>query len=465
MKTRFGYYPLLPALVFVLAMALACGDTGGPATVPVVLPTESAPQQAKPLSANDLEAIDEFGRQQEAVGKEWDRFHQEFDLWRTGLTVCHGSSMQEALQDFAVGFNAVTEQARDLPRTSVNPDLADVLIGAAEAEEAAFRQLRDRWQPNSVSLFEAVEQQRSNAARAQKGVEDLALELQEVLERAADPRELQAMDDFSAAFDILRDDWEEFHDDYVDLLRAAPSLKDREALARLDQLIRQFGVVSRAIDRLPVADAAEDAAEALEDAAEAELALLTSIRDALAQTIYEAGEETEDGESGEAAVSLLETMDATIKEVETILKVVGQNIHESLDRNEVADLEEIRVFIGDYKRLVASWDAFHERYNEWRRTEGGCDRSEVLQSLGQFNTRIVELARQVRDLPQSGYLLSIYKVLVEAAEREEGAIRTLRNTWQPFTVDAFIAVDQERDAADRLRREASIALEELRNRP
>ena len=95
--------------------------------------------------------------------------------------------MQEALKGFAVGFNAVTEQARDLPRASVNPKLADMLIAAAEAEEAAFRQLRDRWQPNSPALFETVEQQRSKAAGAQKEVEDLTAALQEELEKAADP--------------------------------------------------------------------------------------------------------------------------------------------------------------------------------------------------------------------------------------------------------------------------------------
>ena len=68
----------------------------------------------------------------------------------------------------------------------------------------------------------------------------------------------------------------------------------------------------------------------------------------------------------------------------------------------------------------------------------------MLQSLNEFNIRIGELVRRVRNLPQTGYLLPMYNLLVEAAEREEGAVRALRNSWQPFTVDAFIAVDRER---------------------
>ena len=455
---------------------LACGDTDSPATVPVILPTTSPPQSAKPLSTSDLEAIDEFAAQQQTVGQEWDRFHREFDQWRAGLTACHRSSVQEALKGFAVGFNAVTEQARDLPRTSVNPKLADMLIAAAEAEEAAFRQLRDRWQPNSPALFETVEQQRSKAAGAQKEVEDLTAALQEELEKAADPEELRAMEEFSAAFDRIRDDWEKFHDDYTDLLLEAASLDDTAALARLEQLILRFGALFRAVSRLPTADAAGDVTETLEAAAEAELTALKGVRDALAEAIAtaeaaaaaaEAAEETDtsgDDESDPAAGPILATMDAIMSGVEATLKELSREIEESLDRSAVADLEELREFIRDYKKLVAEWDAFHEGYNEWRRTEGGCDRSEVLQSLGQFDTRLGELGLQVRDLPQPGYLLPIYNLLVEAVEGEEGAVRALRNSWQPFAVDAFIAVERERDNGNRLRREANSALEELRSR-
>ena len=476
MKIKFGSYLLLTALVFALALVLACGDTDSPATVPVILPTTSPPQSAKPLSTSDLEAIDEFAAQQQTVGQEWDRFHREFDQWRAGLTACHRSSVQEALKGFAVGFNAVTEQARDLPRTSVNPKLADMLIAAAEAEEAAFRQLRDRWQPNSPALFETVEQQRSKAAGAQKEVEDLTAALQEELEKAADPEELRAIEEFSAAFDRIRDDWEKFHDDYTDLLLEAASLDDTAALARLEQLILRFGALFRAVSRLPTADAGDDVTETLEAAAEAELTALKGVRDALAEAIAtaeaaaaaaEAAEETDtsgDDESDPAAGPILATMDAIMSGVEAILKELSREIEESLDRSAVADLEELREFIRDYKKLVAEWDAFHEGYNEWRRTEGGCDRSEVLQSLGQFDTRLGELGLQVRDLPQPGYLLPIYNLLVEAVEGEEGAVRALRNSWQPFAVDAFIAVERERDNGNRLRREANSALDELRNR-
>ena len=127
-------------------------------------------------------------------------------------------------------------------------------------------------------------------------------------------------------------------------------------------------------------------------------------------------------------------------------------------------LAEIENFDAPYKSLLVRWDAFHQDYLDWRKTDGGCDRTDVLQSLDQFNLRTGELGREVRRLPQSSYLLPMYNALVEAAAREEGAIRALRNSWRPFAVDAFKAVDQERLNADRLRRQAGIGLQGLHDR-
>ena len=494
MKPTLGSYIILTAVISTLAVALSCGDTGSPeVAAPVALPTESPPLQAEPLSAGDLEALDDFVSQQQATGRTWDRFHQEFDQWRTGLTACHRSSVQGALHDFAVGFNAVTERARDLPRASVTFEMADTLITAAEAEAAAFRQLRDRWQPNSPSLFEAVEQQRVQAGKARNQVQDQATALQQDLERLADPQERQILEDFSQAFDLIRDDWEEFHDDYGDLLREAAAT-DESALLALPQLIQLLGAISTAITRLPTAHAVQEIVETLEDTADAELRALTSLYGVVAlaaEQAESAGEENDAGEandggeqngsqqqndsqrqngpesaeaSGPAVGPFLVAMNTAIVVAETTLKEISRDIHEALDQTASRDLERVRVFVGDSRDLETDWEAFHERYDEWLRTEGGCDRGEVLQSLAQFNTRVGDLARQVRDLPQSGYLLPIYNLLVQAVEREEGSIRALRNTWQPFTVDAFIAVDRERDIANRLRREAGIALQELRDR-
>ena len=481
MKKQVRLYLCLPILLAVLVLLSACKGGDGAETVPISLPIDPAPQAPSPLSAAERMEVGEFASQQEALGLEWDQFHQEFDEWSSGLTSCHESAAQNALRGFAATSSNVTKQARDLPRSRVTKEFADILIEAAEAEETAFRRLRDRWQPNNLSLFEVVEQERSNAARAQNEVKDLSTELREELEEASDPDDMQAREEFSATLDVISEDWEAFHDDYTGLVREAGRLTLTEILARLDQLIQQFDILLEAIDGLPTESAVEDLTETIQGAAEKEQTALTEIHDILAQAIESTAQASkatpevgEDGvvdvteaetETGHTVEPLLKAMVPVIDGTEETLEEVGGTIKEILDRNALEDLEKVQEFIRGYEGLIGEWVKLHQRYNDWRGADGECDRDQVLQSLGQFSTRIGELSRNVRDLPQSGYLLPMYNLLVEAAEREEGAIRTLRNSWQPFTVDAFIALDRERDTVSRLRREANIALQELLNRP
>ena len=125
---------------------------------------------------------------------------------------------------------------------------------------------------------------------------------------------------------------------------------------------------------------------------------------------------------------------------------------------------DARQFGSQLSALRVEWNAFHQRYDNWWQTEGGCDREMAHQDLAQFRLRSSELSRAVRDLPQSSYLLPIYNLLTEATGREEASIRALTNSWQPFAIDPFNPADQERVIAERLRRQAAIALQELRER-
>ena len=263
MKKRIVSYIFLPTLPLMLGLVLACNGASSE-TVPVTIPADATPLSPRPLSTSALMAVEDFELQMQDVGQEWDQFHQDFDQWRASLNACHRNAVREALEDFAVSFNAVTERARELPRTSVSREYADMLIAAAEAEESAFRQLRDRWHPNNLSLFEAVEQQRSEAARIQRNVEDLALEMEEELEGVSDPERLEEVEDLSQALGPIGADWEIFHYAYDSLLKNALRLDDIEVLARLDQLIRQSSAVVEAIDGLAATDATEDTIKELQ---------------------------------------------------------------------------------------------------------------------------------------------------------------------------------------------------------
>ena len=274
-KARFGSCLTLLLVALLLGSVVACDDTDdyypGPITV---VPDTSYALSATPLPESARMATEKFLKQKQALDDDWDQFHQEFDEWRVGLTACHGSTVYEALRGFAVGFNEVTEQARGLPRNSHTLELADALIQAAEKEEAAYRTLRDRWQPNNLSFFEVVEQRRAGSASAQKQVEDKIDESREELEEA--PSEAEVLE-FSEAFDSLKMEWEGLHDDYDGLLKQAERLDPDELMARLSRLASNYGDIVDAIYALPSLDATDGMTDPLRIAAAAERSTLRSL--------------------------------------------------------------------------------------------------------------------------------------------------------------------------------------------
>ena len=205
----------------------------------------------------------------------------------------------------------------------------------------------------------------------------------------------------------------------------------------------------------------------------------TASEDAQPQASTRTGSNTDDGSNGQVAEAtpsatfgpevnlplLLDEVDAAVTDSQTALKMVYMTLHDIIEDHSAENLADIQSFLSYFEMLVQEWDAFHQRYNDWRSTEGGCDRVVVAEDLSEFNVRIGELGRKVRELPQPGLLLPIYTLTVQALDGEEVAMRTLHNSWRPFTVDAFRAADQERMNSDRLRRQAGIAMQELRDRP
>ena len=64
-------------------------------------------------------------------------------------------------------------------------------------------------------------------------------------------------------------------------------------------------------------------------------------------------------------------------------------IVQELDSDDAADVAS---FDGAYQTLLVEWDAFHDRYDEWRRTEGGCDRTKAIEDLGRFSLQFEKIS-------------------------------------------------------------------------
>ena len=477
----------LLGLSLVAAFALiACTAPAAPETSDE--PADSSatvPADSEPSSPQQTVPVADFVQQHAGISSEWDQFHGDFDQWSASLESCHPNAMREAVNEFAVSFNSVTEQARGLSRGKTSGEIADLLIVAAEEEETALRQLRDRWQPNNISLFENIEQHRTKASQAQKSAEDLVIELRDGFQDTADP---EATAEFLEAFQPIKEQWDQLHDDYETLRDDADSLGAAAVREGIELHATNLGTIIDGLEDLPELEAADEIVEELVTAANAELeafeaatASESTESDTATSTESTTGTDSSTSDSAEQSgangssttqasgsdgdgLPDFEALDMVTDENAKVLKSANRSIEDLADSDAEEGLAELQVFDTEYARLTRAWDAFHDRYNDWRKSDAGCDRAQVVQDLEEHSLQIAEISRDVRNLPSTGSLLPIYSLLTEAAARDEDAIRTLRYTWQPFAVDAFKAVHQERTNTEILRRQAEIAVQELANR-
>jgi hypothetical protein len=460
----------------------ACGSAATTAPTPTPEPQTVT---STPVPPEDREVALEFARSYRAIEEDWEQFHTDFDSWRTGLISCDRSSVPAALRDFAGDFNEITVQARDLPRPPQARELADGLIAAAEKENTALRELRDHWQPDNTALFEAVDTARSSAAAAQK----VALDQLNDLQGSAPAGSADETRNFSTAFAQVNQDWAMFHENYASLRQQQADLSNTEVSDRLTQLVDEFSNVSSAVNSLPSSAATREMVNILKAAAQAENQALSDLNSS-----FQTAEPTSTGTpeptptgtpaptpsgtpgptstpSGETGTSesstsaaLFTAMDGQVEKSDATRQRVEEDLQGILGNSPTNNAADIADFRQQYDLLVRDWNAFHQAYDEWRRTEGGCNRAEVVDRLGQFSVRFGELSSRVQDLPGASFVSPMEDLLMEAAQREEEALRVLRNTWRPFTTDAYRALDQERANAERLRRQAEIGVQELLER-
>ena len=452
------------------------------------------------VPAAALTAAKNFAQAHATTSEDWDQFHSQFDAWRQGLISCEASSVQVQLRGFAGDLSSITEAARALPRPTAVRNLADSLILAAEREEESLRLLRDNWTPNTVlmsesndpsdnevfddlsdqadsgsgeivSIFEQVNLARSASSALRQEVVD-ALSDRET--RTA-PEAVEDVAAFAEAFEALDASWNAFHQGYDAFRSEEGQPSSTQNVSRLGQLVSEFTAIAVAVGTLPVTEATRQVAQTLVQASEDEELALRALR----------GTFQKDGGSGESSSeeSFENSFDEFGSEGGAEFTAGDPSLFDAFDaqlvrsngarrqaRQELADVQQdisedtqvvVAEFITQYGLLLRQWDDFHSAYDQWRRTEGGCDRAKAVDTLGRFAVSFGELASDVRGLPSATVLRPLGEILVEAAEREERALRELRDTWRPFDVEVFRPLERERNVAGKLRRQVAVGIQEL----
>ena len=478
----------------VLLAAIACGSSSPAATgsVSTPIPTLDIPATvsakgpavpvriptATPVSPEVRQIAQQFNTGYDAINQEWDQLHQDFDAWRQGLITCDPSAVQASLVRFSGSIAGTTETARSLSRHSSVRGLADQLILAAEQEEEALRLLRDTWKPDlgeeepepeatsngfdsddsdvseqdESSVFEGVAVARSAASAIQKRVADQLSDLQQQTTPAAKDK----VDDFDAAVQSASSDWDRFHRNYDSFRTVQGGLTSEEAADRLGDLVNEFTDVVLAIRDLPSTPSTDRAALLLANAVEDEDLALRLLRGAIPNGEEGNGEAPATGEP-----TLFDFFDVEVVDANVARRQAGLELASALESVSSDSRNAIEAFITQHTALDEEWAAFHGDYDGWRSTEGGCNRTKAVQALGGFAIRASELSGDVRDLPRATFLRPLGELMVEAAEREEGALKELRTSWRPFDPQVFQTLDRQRNTSGKLKRQVALGIQEL----
>ncbi|MDE2843145.1 MAG: hypothetical protein OXN21_07170, partial [Chloroflexota bacterium] len=163
-----------------------------------------------------------------------------------------------------------------------------------------------------------------------------------------------------------------------------------------------------------------------------------------------------DGPSGSASESAdytehFDTFEDTLDDTRGIRRKAGRDLDDLVEGFSESDRKDLSEFVTAFRAVMRDLNAFHEDFDAWVRTEGDCNRASAINSLNHYSQRFNELGNRVRNLSQASYLRPSSDLIVEAANREGAALRSLANTWAPYESDVYRGLDEERTNADNLR--------------
>ena len=357
--------------------------------------------------------------------------------------------------------------------------------------------------------FEGVAQARANALALRKSVADQLSDLQVMT--GADAEDQVAA--FATAFGALGEQWDQFQADYDSFRAAQPGQTPEESLKRLNSLVGQHREIVLAQRALPSGANTRYVSDVLAIAAQDEDSALRRLRGSFQQggdvegaaggdsgpglfpglfglpVPGDAAKETpENGEGGmeesptptpapegngppEVEVSiqagdpgLFDAFDEQLGLTNQARREAGLALAGAVSAASADSRAAVTSFTIGHDGLARSWDGFHGDYDSWMATEGGCDRAEVTAAIGGFALRMGEIAALARELPKAAPLRPLGELTVEAAQREEEALRELRGGWSPFDASVYHGLDREITASGKMRRQVSLGILELLDR-
>ena len=129
------------------------------------------------LSEDQLNAVDEFSGQLQALMVNWNDFHQDFDAWRADEGGCDRLGAIDALLEIGAGYNDLSAEVSRLPNTMVLRPFGELLVEAVRRESSALDDLKNSWRPFDAGIYQGLRQERTAADNQRRqvgvGIQDL----------------------------------------------------------------------------------------------------------------------------------------------------------------------------------------------------------------------------------------------------------------------------------------------------
>ena len=495
MRFKFGPTALVAIAVFLVAV-VACGEESTAAAPAPGLNTPDIQATVSALALSQAQALTPtpvpdgvrqelmaFAAGHRSTSDDWDRFHQGVDQWRDDVAACVPGSFVSALDGFAGRALGITQTARSLDRLPSLHDFAARLTAAAEQEEAAFEALRNNWQPESglsagpsstePGLFQQVASVRS-AVDLERG--DVARSLL-ARQTSADGESRVAFELFATNMETLKLDWDQFHRDYDAFRVEQVEMGDEVASTRLEDLVTQFGSIVDSVQDLPDSVLTREIADRLADAADGEQLLLRRIVGSVGGdgSLVEpvpvlpnglSSTETANGGNGSSGLTLssatvFDAFDTQIAVVNGLRRAARNDLSDASASLTESGQEDLGILLGQTSELDRKWDEFHDSFDDWRRSNGGCDQGLALDTLGKLATDFSQTAGDINDLSLSPLVREMGSLLLQAVEREQAAVSSLRDSWRSLDTTAFSRYTADRSIANTLRRQVALELRDL----
>ena len=304
-------------------------------------------------------------------------------------------------------------------------------------------------------------------------------------QNSLDDASLNTIASLASSMETLNSNWDQFHRDYDAFRAERIELVDEDAAIRLGELLTKFGSIVDQVQGLPSTVLTQEIADRLADGAEGEQLLLRRLLSSIGgdgsltetvpvlpegPVITEAdNDEASSNGNGEVdsatlaldGATIFDVFDTHIANVNRLRRDLRKELADARASLTEAGQQSLSIFVAQSGDLEREWDDFHDAYDEWRRTNGGCDQGQALEALGRLAKDFNQTVRDIRALSSSPLVRGMGEILLRAAEREQAAVLSLRETWRSLDTSALGRYTADRSFAETLRRQTALDLQDL----